>query len=260
MFRPKVILLKAICSLPIFISARLLTKYFGKNWLSPLQENNLFFTSIRIHSWLIYNTYRKRTSGPTIFIGGTARVGKSILASLISNELNYGLVSLDTCRALWNHKNLSQNERLKIKKNFLNLLSQNKKFGLIVEGDELITNDSHISHPTEGLKKINIEFLKSVNNRTNIIISLLGTSQVSQSDKFNSIRKHAKEHECWTSELKINEILNISNNLIIMSNNLKLEADKAGLVYFDINPSQFESNITNVANYLKNMTISRSKN
>lgn len=237
---------------PLIIFSRISRIIYGKDCycrLCSLGHHNL---AVKIAIWRIHRTYRFHSNGPIIFIAGVARVGKTLISKSIASEYNFGLVSLDHYRVIWNNSHLSSSQSIEIKKSFLSKLIKQNKYGLIVEGDELITNDQPdlIDNPTP--HTLTISYLEKLAEHNNVKVYVLGNANLSIQQKVDSILDFSHYHHCWASEnLSFNEIVQLSRSIIRMSEKLFELTKNTKINYLEISSNNFNQTVNKILNEIK---------
>lgn len=159
-------------------------------------------------------------------IGGTSRVGKSTLASLILERNKISVISTDVVRNLLvsgptklNILEFSERERSDMFFpyffQFLKIL-QNRYPDYVVEGDIFTA-----------------EQVVSMQERLGLTCCFLGTSSITVDDLINK-----DPHPNWVSKLPAEQQVDIPQRLVKLSEEFEAEAKKYGFPYFDIYPDR----------------------
>ena len=159
-------------------------------------------------------------------IGGTSRVGKSTLATLILERNHISCISTDVIRNLFAFSpaklpvlELEEHERQEFffpyLFQFLKIL-QNRYPNYVVEGD--------IFSP---------EQVVTMQERLNLKCCFMGTSNITVDDLVNK-----DSNPNWVSKLPPEEQAKIPEHLINLSRGFEEEAKKHGFPYFDIYPDR----------------------
>jgi len=164
-----------------------------------------------------------------ILIGGTIRAGKSTLAYLIKNKLNYSVCECDTIVNAF-HKvfpdlGIVHNKPKEARENFKPFLYQ--LLNGFLKGLNWYNNVT-IFPGSQFLPNQIDEYPK----KENYIVIFLGINDVKPEDLAKTIRDNESEFD-WTQRESDESLLALSKNIIDESNYLKNECAKFGFYYFN---------------------------
>lgn len=245
---------KILNILSIYFNIFILHIFFGDKKVEKLCKYKKNSLALKIVVKQIHLQQRQYSLGPTIIIAGVARTGKSILAKMIAQERNYLIINMDRYRYIWNVEHLNINKRIELKKYFIHQITRPSGYGLIIEGDELITDDMPDLRKKIISHSITFQYLLDIKNTNDAIVVLIGSSNTSIKEKTLGILESAKEHGCWAAEnMDINNVLKLSEVIISMSQEISILSEKLNLIYLDIKPQNFNKEIIHVKNKIESI-------
>ena len=162
-----------------------------------------------------------------IFIGGVAKSGKSRLATYLCNKYNMNHIPVDYFASSFKHNfpDIGITSNVVINEYSSKLLSLFlSRFIEIAESknDEFFVVDSAHVLPKDIIKYLNTEKWD---------IYYLGYTNTTPIKKIEEIKKYTKDG--WTSKKSQDELLEIFNKLIAISNNIKEECAENNIIYID---------------------------
>lgn len=220
---------------------------FGKDYIYRLCKYKQPYLALKIVAIQIVKEQNNYSEGPSIIIAGVARTGKSILAKTIAHERNFQIINLDRFRFIWNNYSSDRFQRVKLKKHFLNELVSSHKNGLIIEGDELITDDMPNLCIQPVTHKLTFDYLNEIGSKNNTFVFLVGSSNATVEDKISGMFDSAKKNGCWAVDnMDMRSIFELSKIVISMSKEVSSKAVEYQFNYLDISPTNFMSDINEI--------------
>lgn len=163
-----------------------------------------------------------------IFIAGVARSGKSTLSKILNQEGNYNHIPLDYFTSSLKH-NFPET---KITSNVVIDKDSSKKLSLLLSRvisiidsnptEHFIIDSAHIL-PQDIIKYLDLNKWE---------IYYIGYPNIKALDKLQIIRKFDTESD-WTYKKTDEELLKILNDLINLSQEIKIECDKLNIPFID---------------------------
>lgn len=185
------------------------------------------------------------SSFQSIIITGPPRVGKSIIANTLSNNIGHYILNTDIIRKLyWEEKNDTKRQYLR-KKIFSKILGLYPR-GLIIEGDEFISRNRSA---TGNLKPFSLDLLDYLKKQYKIEVFIIGNKTATIDKKVNAMQSFRDQGKCWTLKneayFEDETIPALAEHIIKVSQNLSLMAKDKKLEYYDIHPEKFNKDIEN---------------
>lgn len=192
----------------------------------------------------------------TTIITGFPRVGKSIIANKLSERFRAYVLKVDQVRKIyWEEKN--DLKRQEIRKKILSRIIELFPMGLIIEGDEFISENRYVKR---GTRPLSLDFLEFMKNRYDMKVCVIGNRSTTIKEKTSAIKTHRKLGECWTlnDENYVNEenIASLAKKTVEVSFILANIASEKGIAYYDINPEIFFKDVEDTVNLISGKLIS----
>lgn len=206
-----------------------------KYWL-PINKNHRLAITAKISALLILknkNRFRSRIKdrGFVILLGGPARIGKSQIAWYISEQTGSHTICLDDFKFIFRKLNLEVLGNVKFEMLKIFVLFGNH---LVIEGDELITDEADVIWMKFKKYPISKKFLKKVSFNLSPHLYLLGSSEISVAQKTNEIKQWASKNDCWLSDAISEENVDLISALLIkISSDLKLISNRSDMTYVE---------------------------
>lgn len=187
-------------------------------------------------------------------ITGYARSGKSLLATELARGHGYHHIGLDLFTRLY--YNIKDDElRLYTRKALLNGLLRHFREGLIIEGDDLISRNRSRQ---QGMLPFSLETLQALCGETDVLCYVVGNATASAEAKKEGFRRFRETGTCWTSkkthwddlETRAREYIDYNRQIYALAND-------AGIPFLEIDPTDFETSLSQIAHAIKREALQR---
>jgi hypothetical protein len=190
----------------------------------------------------------------SVILTGYPRSGKSILARELQKHHNYIHLELDELKRLY-YEIDDADLRLMTRKSVLDQLLSHFPEGLVIEGDDLISENRST---TEGMLPFSLNLLKTLGLRHGILCYVVGNVNVTLQEKIRALEVFRETGKCWTTaHPRWHDPEIFGKEYIEHNREIHDMARHCGIAFIELNPKEFDAAVKETVRKISRDACSR---